>query len=221
MGGGAMTRRRWTAEEEATLRDLYADTPTADIAQRLSRTERQVYCKAGVLGLRKSAAYLAGPHACRLRRGDDAGKQHRFRPGMTPWNAGKKGWTAGGRSAETRFKPGARLGRAAQLWQPIGSERMTKDGYRERKVTDTGVTRVDYVGLHRLLWEEHHGPVPAGHIVVFSNGDKTDIRIDNLECISRIENMRRNSVHRLPKELVEVVQLKGALQRQINRRLNR
>lgn len=43
--------------------------------------------------------------------------------------------------------------------------------------------------------------------------------LDKLECITFRENMRRNTVHaKYPKELVRLVQLRGALARQINLR---
>jgi hypothetical protein len=214
-----MSGRAWSVFEEVVLWELYPDTPTAEIARLLRRTDRQVYSKADTLGLKKSAAYLAGPHACRLRRGDNPGKGTRFQKGQTPWNAGLKGWAAGGRSVETRFKPGEISGRAAELLQPLGAERLNKDGIVQRKIREDGPAQRRWKAVHALLWEEQHGRIPRGHIVVFKNGDKTDIRLDNLELISRAENMRRNTVHRLPKELAEVVQLKGALQRQINKRM--
>lgn len=74
--------------------------------------------------------------------------------------------------------------------------------------------------VHRLLWVERHGPVPAGHVVVFRNGDKTDLRLENLECVSRREQMARNTVHNYPKEIAQLMQLRGALNRKINNRSN-
>jgi hypothetical protein len=210
-----MAGRHWSDEELATLRQLYPDTPSADIAQRLGRTLAQVYSKAGALKLRKSAEYLASPDACRLRRGDEVGKEHRFAPGQRPWNAGLKGWSAGGNSIKGRFQPGER----PHTWQPVGAERVTTEGYLQRKMTDTGYSPRDWVNVHHLLWQEHHGPIPDGHIIVFKNGDKSDVRLENLELLTRGENMRRNSLHtRYPKEIGQLIQLKGALQRQINKR---
>lgn len=46
----------------------------------------------------------------------------------------------------------------------------------------------------------------------------TDVRLDNIECITRRELMARNTVHNLPAALKEVVQLSGVLKRQINKR---
>src|SRR5690606_8509597 len=117
------------------LRRYYPDHLTRAIADGLGRTERQVYQKARNLGLKKSEAYLASPDACRLRRGDNVGKASRFEKGQTPWNKGKP-FKAGGRSHETQFKPGSLSGRAAENIQPIGAERVSKDGYLERKVNN-------------------------------------------------------------------------------------
>jgi hypothetical protein len=116
---------------------------------------------------------------------------------------------------ETQFKPGQK----PHTWQPVGSERVNADGYRQIKMTDTGYPPKDWVMVHILLYEKHHGPVPKGHVIVFKDKNREHIEIENLECISRRDLMLRNTVHRLPKELVQVVQLKGALQRQINNRI--
>lgn len=192
---------KWTPEEDATLRTLYETTEASarQIAEVMDRTKAAIKGRANILGLRKPA------------------EQHnkgRFEKGHATWNKGVR-FVAGGRSAETRFKPGSR----PHTWHPVGHERVTKDGYIQRKMTDTGTTRHDYIGLHILLWREHHGEVPQGHVVVFRNGDKTAIRIDNLECITRQELMRRNSYHtNYPPELRQLVQLRGAVTRQINKR---
>lgn len=45
--------------------------------------------------------------------------------------------------------------------------------------------------LFRRVWIEHHGPIPTGHTIVPRNGDKTDYRIENLECLSKGETVRR------------------------------
>ncbi len=45
-----------------------------------------------------------------------------------------------------------------------------------------------------------------------------EITIDRVECVSLAENMRRNTVHNMPKELVDVVRIRAVLTRHINRR---
>lgn len=84
---------------------------------------------------------------------------------------------------KTSFKKG----QMPYNWRPIGHERLTKEGYHQRKITDTGNTVSDYVELHRLLWEEHNGPIPPGHVVMFKDGNKDNIVIENLLLISRGE----------------------------------
>lgn len=109
-----MTKRKvWTNSEYETLRALYADTPTKDIATQLGRSLTTIYQTAYRLGLEKSAEYLASPDACRLRRGDQVGKANRFKPGQKAHNKGlrRPGWSEGrGRMQETQFKKGSRTG---------------------------------------------------------------------------------------------------------------
>jgi hypothetical protein len=59
----------------------------------------------------------------------------------------------------------------------------------------------------------------AGHAVAFKNGDKSDIRIENLECITRSESDDHGIRSRTcRKTLASAIQLLGAVQRQINKR---
>ena len=210
-----MNGRSWTPEEDAVMRELYPDTPTATIAKRLRRSPSSVYARAGTLGLSKSDTYLASPHACRLRRGDGIGAHARFKPGHEPWNKGRS-YAAGGRSPETRFKAGNR----PQTWVPVGTLAEDADGYLKRKVRDDaprGISRKNWVFVHRELWEKHQGPIPPGHSVVFRNGDKKDIRIENLELVTRAELLARNTIHNLLKPLAQAIQLKGAIKRKLRR----
>lgn len=75
--------------------------------------------------------------------------------------------------------------------------------------------------MHRLVWEAANGPVPAGHIVVFKPGMRTvvleEITLDRVELITRAENARRNHPRSRDPELGRLVQLKGAITRQVNR----
>lgn len=209
-----MKRRFWTDEEIEVLRERYADTPTREIAQQLGRTETSTYQKALNLGLRKSEQYLSSEAACRLD--GEVGAACRFEKGHAPHNKGKKGWKAGGRAKETQFKAGHRGGKAAALYQPIGSERLTKDGYLQRKVNDEMPFQKRWKMVHNLEWEKHNGPIPKGHIVTFRNGNKRDFSPENLELISRAENMRRNTIHRYPPELKQTIRLVGKLRRTIS-----
>jgi hypothetical protein len=203
---------RYTPEDEFIVRKLYPRTSNAELAEILGRTPRNVGQFARKLGLKKSAAYIE-----RARPGQ-------FDKGQTPMNKGlrRPGW-APGRMAATQFKQG-RPASDARNYVPIGSLRVTKDGYLERKVTDdpTVYPARRWVAVHRLVWEAAHGAIPAGHVAVFKAGRRTTdverITADAVELVTRAELMRRNTVHRLPPELCEVIQLTGALKRKINNR---
>lgn len=216
-----MKRPRWSDAELDLLRRTFANTLTGEIAQTLGRGYSSVANKAAKLGLKKSAEFMAKPESGRLQDGG-LGVATRFQPGLTPWNKGTH-FVAGGRSALTRFKSG-RPAHEASNYRPIGSTRINRDGYLEQKVTDDPdiFPARRWVGVHRLVWEAANGPVPEGMVVVFKNGQRTTdaqaITADRLECITRVELMRRNTIHKLPRELVQVTQLRGAINRQINRR---
>ena len=49
--------------------------------------------------------------------------------------------------------------------------------------------------VHQRVWRAAHGAVPAGHAVVFKDGDKRNTKLGNLELVTRAELMRRNSIH--------------------------
>lgn len=55
-------------------------------------------------------------------------------------------------------------------------------------MNDTGNTGKDYVEIHRLVWVEHNGPIPKGHIVIFRDGNRENITIDNLMMVSRADH---------------------------------
>lgn len=201
----------WTVEQIDLLRIYYPDMRTCDLAELIGRPRNSIYAKASELKLVKSAAFLASPASGRTS--GNQGKGARFVKGHQTWNKGMH-YQPGGNIRQSQFKKGHK----PHTWHPIGYEGLTTDGYLRRKMTDTGCTRRDYVHVHILLWIEHHGPVPKGYCVIFKDGDKANITIENLDCISRADNMKRNSYHNYPKEIAQCVQLRGALTRQINKR---
>ena len=202
---------------DAVLRKRYPHDHTASLAKEMALRIEQIYARAARLGLCKTPEYLASPDACRLRRGSEVGKGHRFKKGQSSWNKGIS-YQPGGRAMETQFKSGHR----PQTWKPVGSLRITRDGTLQRKISDAkGNNSKRWRGVHELVWIDAHGPVPPGHIVVFKPGMRTaiadEITLDRVECISLAENMRRNTMYRYPQEIVQAIKLKGAVTRVINK----
>lgn len=215
-------RATWTDDMIQALRERYPREITRALAEDLGLTCAQVYQQAARLGIKKSEAFHASPASGRLGHGK--GKSCRFQKGHTPANKGlrRPGW-APGRMAETQFKKGEMRGATQHNYVPIGTLRISKDGYLERKVTDDHpVPARRWVAVHRLVWIDANGPVPDGHIVRFKAGMKTseleEVTLDKLECISKADNMKRNTLHRYPKEIAKLIQLRGALTRQIHKK---
>lgn len=216
-----MTRRPWTQAEIDVLIAEYSTTPTKDLAERLDRTVSKVFAKANALGLRKTREYLSATHGERVRV---VGAKYRFAPGQQPWNAGIPGSTGNHPNTQRQhFKAGQIAGRAAQLALPVGSTRITKDGLLQRKVGETpGPPHLRWRSVHELVWIAANGPVPAGHVVVFRPGMRTtveaEITLDRIELVARRALMQRNGVDRHGVEVGNVSRLKGAINRQINKR---
>ena len=206
-------RRYWQEHEIEFLREIYPDNPTALIATFFRRSVANVCAAANRHGISKSAAFHASEFSGRLKTGSLVGATGRFQKGLVPHNKGKKmpGY-APGRMRETQFRHGV------QSWRtmPIGATRDI-EGFLYRKVAE--IPNVPYTRNwkleHRLLWEELNGPVPVGHVLVFRDKNRRNFALDNLELLTMKENSRRNSIHNLPKELVQVIMLRGALKRKL------
>lgn len=128
-------------------------------------------------------------HALRVRRGWRTGRDGRFRPGAEPVNKGQACAPGqGGRhpnAVRTQFKPGSRAGRADMNWKPIGTERITREGYRERKIHDGLPMQSRWRAVHLIEWEARHGPIPPGHCLKRLGPDKLDTRPENWTLIPR------------------------------------
>lgn len=204
---------RWTDDEVAELRRLFPDHTAREISERTGRGVRSIELKARQLGLRKTSEWIAERARAAMADPSHPARRTQWQTGNAPYNKGKP-HPARGRTLETMFQPGHR----PHTWMPIGSDRTSKEGYLQRKTADAGCTRRDYAPVHHLVWRMHGRTVPAGYALCFIDGDKRNFDINNLELVHRSELMRRNSVHRLPKEAALAYQLVGCIRRQINRR---
>lgn len=217
------SRQSLTPEQGAEITRRYPTESAADIASCMGLKISTVYNAAQRLGLSKSAEWVAERARQNWQDGlHDTGRATQFQPDQTPWNKGVAGSTGNHpNSRRTQFKPGA-CPTEAHNYQPIGSHRVTRDGYVERKMNDDHpVPARRWVGVHRLVWEAARGRIPDNHVVVFRPGahttDPEQITIDRLECISRGELMERNSIQRYPEELRVTMQQIGRLNNRIKR----
>lgn len=117
----------------------------------------------------------------------NTGRTGRFVKGQIPPNKGKK------MSPECYEKCKATMfqkGNMPNNHRPVGSERITKDGYIEIKVEEPS----KWMLKHRYIWEQKHGKIPDKHILIFRDNDKTNIALDNLLLISRSQNAVINHI---------------------------
>lgn len=166
--------RIWTDKQDERLRNLYPETSNAEIARAMGRTKPSINNRAIKLGLKKTDGYM------------EHEKPGQFGKGGEPWNKGLH-YRAGGRSAETQFRPG----RAARNRMPIGTEVVDSYGNLKRKVRNDAPRLQGYKNwkfVHVINWEEVNGPLPEGHIVRFRDRDITNVDPDNLVAVSRAEH---------------------------------
>ena len=125
----------------------------------------------------------------------NTGRTGRFEKGHATWNKGTKGLT---KANVTSFIKGQK----SHNYKPVGSERITKDGYCEIKVSDTGRR---WRPKHVLIYEKHHGKVPKGSAVIFLDGDKRNFDIDNLYLVTRsqLAMLNKNSLIQKDAELTK------------------
>lgn len=206
-----MKRTMWTQEERETLIRLYPTHFAGEIAAILGKSKPSVYGQVLRLGLHapkekiRRAALVSVNHPNSIAA--------RFKPGHVSHNKGKKlPKEVYDKIKDTMFKPG----HTPVNHREVGSERINVDGYIEIKVAEPNKWRCK----HRVIWEQHNGEIPKGFNVQFKNHNPLDCRIENLYLISKAEQMRTENsyIARYPKDLQDVIRLKGAINRQIRKR---
>lgn len=195
----------YTEEKLKYLIENYSDTKNVDLAKKLGVSESSVNAKAFKLKLRKS---------------EDFKERHRlkgkFKKGHVPSNKGKKQTEY--MSAEsiektkaTRFKKG---GISANRYEDFTEViREDKNGKPYIMIRTPSKGKLSY--KHIYIWEKENGKVPKGHCLWFIDGNTMNCKLENLELITRAENLKRN-VHNRPKEFNRAIKLKNKILKQIN-----
>jgi hypothetical protein len=191
------------------IRERYPFEPTKKIADDLGLSESSVYNRAFAMGIKKDPVYL---RSTQYPPGYLGGKATQFQKGHAPVNKGQKMSTeVYQKVAHTMFKKGSK----PMNTQPIGTIHQRRDTggkmYQYIKLADC-----KWQLLNRYTWEMHNGPIPKGMVVVYKDGNYLNNDINNLLMITKKENMARNTIQRLPKELQQVMRLKCKLIKKIN-----
>jgi hypothetical protein len=191
-GASIMSRCNWTLQETELLIEYYPHRSTKEVAFITGKSIAQCYAKAFALQLHKTPEYLATEASGRLKKGN-VGTQ--FTKGNVPWNKGMKGLQIGGE--ETRFKKGT----VPHNHKSVASERIDEDGYTYIKIADPR----KWVLKHRYIYEQHHGTLEPHMIVTFRDKNISNFEIENLEAITKVENMQRNTITKYPQPIRETI----------------
>jgi len=151
----------YPAEVKAFIEGNYVGVGPTEMTKRLNETFGISYTRAQI------KAYY-GNHRY------NSGVTGRFQKGCLPVYAMHKGEHF---SPATEFKPG----QMPVSYLPVGTEKIRDDGYVWVKVADPKAWKQK----HRLIWEEVNGPVPDGQVLLFADGNKQNVNLDNLLLISR------------------------------------
>lgn len=171
-----MATRKYTELERRYVRRYYPHVEAQVLADKLNRTLWGIYGVARQLGVGKSAAFM-------LAQSERVKNNHatRFKPGHVPHNKGKRHFAPG--MEKHWFKKGI----VPHNKKKIGSTRVDTEGYVLKKITES-----KWELLHKLVWAEAYGSYNTKtHCLWFKNGNTQDVRLENLELITRAESMSR------------------------------
>lgn len=129
----------------------------------------------------------------------NSGLTGRFEKGSVPFNKGKK-WsefmTEEGmkNSSKTWFKKGhdpANMDKIGTEKWKLSHNQRDDEGFLCVKIQDKK-GRYNWKQKHRLIWEEAYGKIPKGYKVIFKDGDRHHIELDNLALVSNSEMLILN-----------------------------
>lgn len=174
-------QRFWTLEEEKVLLEYYSSKGPqfcAEVLNAMGYTDRN----------RTSVTQ----HGRGMNLYYTGNRLSTFPKGHIPANKGQKMKPELYEIAKhTMFKKGL----APLNTKPIGTETVRSDGYIWVKTAEK-----QWKQKHVHLWSQCNGIIPKDKIVVFRNGNRMDVRIDNLEMITRQELVLRNRWTQTPSE---------------------
>lgn len=169
-------RHSWTEEEIEFIREKYPYHTNQEIVEMITEKFGFKTSRDQLLNLRKKHKM---PHKKILNSGC-------FKKGLIPHNKGKK------MREETREKLSKtwfQKGNLPHTYKPVGSTRISRDGYKYIKIADPN----EWELYHRYLWEKaHEEKVKSDEVVIFADKDKSNFAIDNLIKIKRVNLLYLN-----------------------------
>ena len=193
---------RWTPEMVATLTELYGTCPAKEIAEIINAkygtgfTPTAIYNRAVMKELRSYSSYhyYTEEQDEWLRQNvskylyDDLTREFN-----KEFQAHVDYKSVRNRCQAKGFKFGNPYtkGYHNHCYTPVGSEYISSRGAVYVKVSDVKTKGNPFINWKRkshLVWEQHHGEIPEGHVIVHLDGDPTNCDISNLECTTNSIN---------------------------------
>lgn len=201
-------RSSYSAEEDQFIIENYLEIPIKTMGRILNRSE------CGIKGRMRHFGLVIPPELILKRKEDSL-----YKKGFVPFNKGMKMEEFMTPETVQKFKSNQfKKGQLPPNTLPEGAEvkridKRTGNTYTLVKVP--GNTKLVFKHIH--IWQQVNGKLPKGMNIVFKDGNSENFSIENLECISDVELMQRNTVQRFPQDLKNVIQLKACITRQINK----
>lgn len=205
----------WDDEKIQKLKAEFPHRKTEEIASEFGFSYSAVSNKAYSLGLKKTVEFMR-EHGNRLQ--GTTSIAHRFSKGHTPANKGRKmPAELKERIKHTFFQPGQLPANTKHFGKPYLYERKRKNGYIEK------------------IWWIQEGPNKRSAYLAYLcrengidlTGKKPRLKpgfdhswpptIDDIIIVTNAENLEQNSIYRFPEEVVNLIKVKAALTRQINK----
>lgn len=136
----------------------------------------------------------------------------KFKKGQTSWNKGRKMSTEQyEKCKKTMFQKGN-----SSNARPVGDERIDIDGYTYIKVKQPN----KWVLKHRWLYEKEKGKIPKGYNLIFADGNKQNLNLDNLILVSNSELfiMNQKGLYKQDKELTKSGAIVAKVLDKVNKR---
>jgi len=197
------------------LKKRYPNEDTKELAEELGLPIDRIYYIVNKHGIKKSQAYLDNWRLSGRGRMIEHGKAHRFTKGHKSWNKDKNPKDYMTAESYDKLKP--------TQFKKGGLPPNTKhDGAISLRHDKTGVkyyyiriAKANWILYHQKIYQDAYGPIPKKHIIVFKDRNPLNVTLENLECITRIENMHRNSLHRLSPEIKQTIRTLTKLKKTI------
>jgi hypothetical protein len=197
-----------TAKEIKFLKENYLAMPVKRMATRLGRSHTFVQLRLKALGLVVPREII-----------EKWITESRIKKGDAPPNKGRK-------MAEYMSAAAIRASKKTRFKKHHLPHNTRYDGCVTIRTDNRGVkykfircSKNNWIPLQRYIWEQKKGPIPKGGKIVFKDKNPMNLKISNLKLVTSKQLMKLNSLHNYPKPVAELIQLRGALNRQINKRL--